>query len=109
IPNGIGTLQFSFMQAFSSDVNLEVYVNNNLIYTATSDGEQEQIKTTDEIEVNVDGTFTLRFYNPNGGQVVLDDIIWTALGDNPTLTITSPTDGQEFAPGITPDIEFNVS
>src|SRR5699024_251265 len=99
----------SDMQAFRSDVNLEVYVNDQMVYTATSDDEQNDIKTTNEIEVNVEGSFSLRFYNPDGGQVVLDDIIWTALGDNPTLSITSPTDGQEFAPGMIPDIQFNIS
>lgn len=78
ISGGIGTLKFSYMQAFSNDVNLEVYVNGDLVYTATTDNELEVIKTTDDIEVNVEGDFTLKFFNPEGAQVTIDDIIWTA-------------------------------
>src|SRR5699024_6027820 len=78
ISGGIGTLQFSYMQAFTNDVEMEVYVNGDLVYTATTDNEQNDIITTEEIEVNVDGDFTLKFSNPDGAQVVIDDIIWTA-------------------------------
>lgn len=108
IPNGIGTLQFTFKKAFSSDTNLEVYVNDDLVYTAiTSDDDPV---TTEEIVVNVDGDFTLKFFNPSGaGQVNIDDIIWTATGEDPTINITTPSNGQEFAPGITPDIVFNMT
>lgn len=110
IPNGVGTLQFKYMQAFGSDTNMEVYVNETLVYTATSDGQQGEIIETGEITVNIDGDFTFRFYNPSGaGQINIDDIIWTATGDEPTLNITAPNNGQEFAPGVTPDIAFNIT
>src|SRR5690625_2055855 len=110
LQNGIGTLKFSYMQAFGSNVNMEVYVNDNLVYTATTDDQEGEAITTDEIAVNVEGDFTLRFYNPNqAGQVNIDDIIWTAIGDDPTLNITSPSEGQEFAPGIIPSIHFNIT
>lgn len=79
IPGGIGTLEFSYMQAFSKDVHMEVYVNNDLIYTATSNDELEVVKSSGTITVEVDGDFVLRFVNPGDvGQITLDDIIWTA-------------------------------
>ncbi len=81
IPNGVGTLQFSYMQAFSTNVGMEVLVNGELVYTATSDGEQEVVKSTGEITIDVPGDITLRFNNPSGvGQITIDDIIWTAAG-----------------------------
>src|SRR5699024_6969048 len=66
-------------------------------------------KTTSAIPVNVSGDFTLRFYNPNGGQVVIDDIIWTALGNAPTVAITSPNNNQQFFPWETPELTFTVN
>lgn len=110
LQNGIGTLQFSYMQAYGTGANMEVYVNDDLVYTATSDGQQNEAITTDEIVVNADGEFTLRFYNPEeAGQVNIDDIIWTATGDDTTLNITSPSDGHQYAPGVLATIQFNVS
>lgn len=111
LQNGIGTLEFSYMQAFSSNVGMEVYVNDILVYTATSDGQVGEALSSGEITVNIDGDFVLRFYNPSGaGQVNIDDVIWTATGDDPTLNIYAPSNGHAFAPGTTSvDIQFNIS
>src|SRR5690625_3910853 len=109
IANGIGTLKFSYMQAFGTNVNLKVYVNETLVHTATTDNQKEEVFTTDNIEVNIGGDVVIKFDNPDGGQVTIDDVIWTAMGDAPTLTITSPTDGAELSPLETPTIEFNVA
>lgn len=81
LPNGIGTLQFSYSQAFSTNVALEVLVNGELVYTATSDDELDVIKDSGVIEVNVEGEVIILFNNPADpaiGQVKIDDIIWTA-------------------------------
>lgn len=80
IPGGIGTLKFSYIQAFSNDVYMEVYINDSEepIFVATSNDEKDVIKHTDEIEVNVEGDFVLKLVNPeNAGQITVDDIIWT--------------------------------
>src|SRR5699024_10748499 len=96
ISGGIGTLQFSYMQPFTNDVEMEGYVNGELIYTATTDNEQNDIETTGEIEVNVDGDFTLEFANPDGAQVLIDDIIWTAHGADEDCMASVPfTEGFE--------------
>lgn len=106
LSNGMGTLKFTYMQVYSANTN----VNEQLVYTATTEDQSGEAITTDEIAVNIDGDFTLRFYNPSGaGQVSIDDVIWTATGSNPNLTIVSPTDYQEYEPGDTPVITFNVT
>jgi len=109
ISNGIETLQFSYRKAFSNDVNLEVYVNDILVSTVTTNGEEE-VMDSGEIEVNIEGDVIISFQNPSGGgQVNIDDIIWTAMGEAPTLGITSPSEGAELSPLETPTIEFNVA
>lgn len=80
IQGGIGTLNFNYIQAFSTDVYLEVYINDSEepIFVATSNDELDVIKNTGDIEVNVEGDFVLKFINQQGaGQVTIDDIIWT--------------------------------
>lgn len=86
LQGGIGTLQFSYKQAYNTNVELLVYVNGNLVYTATTENEVGVIKTSPLINVNVAGDFTLKFVNPSAntsGQVVVDDIIWTAYDSSP--------------------------
>ena len=80
ISGGIGTLSFDYMQAYSTDVNLNVLVNDNVVATVTTSGEQNQPKESGEITVNVAGDFVIKFINVNNGdgQVVVDNIQWTA-------------------------------
>lgn len=109
ISNGIGTLKFSYLQPYGTTANLEVYVNDDLVYTAESE-EENEIYTTEDIEINIEGDFELKFLNPDGaGQVNIDDIIWTATGDAPALSITSPSNGSSYSPGEMPSVSFNIS
>src|SRR5690554_5097248 len=78
LTNGVGTLEFSYSQAFSNPVNLEVLVDGVLVYTATSDNEQGVIKSSGLITVEAEAGAVIKFNNPNGAQVTLDNIIWTA-------------------------------
>ncbi|RSK41845.1 lamin tail domain-containing protein [Mangrovimonas spongiae] len=80
ISGGIGTLTFNYMQAFSTNVNLNVLVNGNVVGTVTSDGEQGVVKSSGTITVNEAGSFDLKFISVNNsdGQVTIDDITWTA-------------------------------
>lgn len=80
ILGGIGTLNFDYMQAFSTDVNLNVLVNDVVVGNVTSDEEQGIIKSSGTITVNVDGPVTIKFINANNsdGQVVIDNVAWTA-------------------------------
>lgn len=109
ITNGMGTLKFSYKQAYSSNVNMEVYVNENLVYTATTSGQQNEIITTDEIEVNTTEDFTIKFSNPSGaGQVTIDDVIWTEMQQAPTIAITKPLNSEVIPPLDIPTILFTL-
>ena len=110
IPNGIGTLQFSYKQPFATNVQMEVYVNEVLIHTVTTNNQKDEILTTNEMEVNIAGDVVIKFKNPSSaGQVTIDDVIWTAMGQAPTLHVTSPLDNTEFSPLETPTINFEVN
>ncbi len=79
ISGGMGILNFNYMQAFSTNVNLDVMVNGVLVATVTSNGEQNLIKNSGDILVNVPGDFVLKFiqHDNNAGQVSIDNISWT--------------------------------
>ena len=101
--NGISTLEFSYMQGFAPNVSLDVYVNNDLVQTVTSNNEVEVVKSSGVIDVssyNVTGGFVLKFVNTGSttGQVAIDDIAWTpftaATCDDPSaLLVQNITDG----------------
>jgi hypothetical protein len=80
IHNGCGTLTMDYMQAFSTNVDLEVYVNGLLVATLTSSGEVGITKTSGTITVNTPGDFTfdIKQHNSSSGQVSIDNINWTA-------------------------------
>ncbi|MCK9452942.1 MAG: DUF5689 domain-containing protein [Bacteroidales bacterium] len=87
IYGGVGTLNFDYMQAFSSDVNLNVLVNDVVVGNVTSDDEKDVIKNSGTINANINGTVTIKFISVNNsdGQVVIDNISWTAYeGGSPT-------------------------
>lgn len=85
LPNGCGILSFDYKQPFSSNVNLDVYVNGLLVFTAVSSSEQGVIKNTGPITVNTSGDFVIDFkqQNTSSGQVSIDNITWTAYGSGP--------------------------
>jgi hypothetical protein len=83
IHGGIGTLSFDYMQAFSTDVSLDVYVNETLVETVTSLSQQSTVLNSGPIVVNQSGNVVIRFYNPTGGQVVIDNITWNSAYDIP--------------------------
>jgi|GEM_PF-313233 len=107
ISGGIGTLNFDYMQCFSTDVELEVYVNGDLITTVTSSGEAGTVKNSGDIDVNVGGDFTIKFdQTSSGGQVSVDNVDWTAYSGTSITNITAspeyPT--SEEAVTVTADV-----
>lgn len=78
LEGGISTMTFDYKQAFTTNVNLQVLVNDELVATVTSDGQQGEILNSGVIPVHVDGDVTLKFINVanSSGQVVVDNIIW---------------------------------
>jgi hypothetical protein len=94
IPGGVGTIDFHYMQAFSTDVNLGVYVNDQLVGTVTSTSEQNVVKHSGLIEVNIPGDVVIKFMNieNSAGQVVIDDVIWTGFDDPTSVTASLQAD-----------------
>lgn len=111
ISGGVGTISFNYMQAFGSDVNLNVLVNDVVVGTVTSSGEQDVVKASGTITVNQPGDVVIKFMSAvnSAGQVVVDDIVWTGFaGTAPaSITITNPSDNEVLTPGNTStDLEF---
>jgi hypothetical protein len=99
ISNGVGALSFDYSQAFSTNVNLNVLINDVVVGNVTSSGEQGVIKNSGTIDVNVDGDFVIKFINANNsdGQVVVDNVEWTAFDPNIVATpVFSFPSGQYF-------------
>jgi hypothetical protein len=88
ISGGIGVLNFDYQQAFSSNVNLNVLVNDVVVGNVTSSGEQGVTKNSGDIAVNIAGDFTIKFINANNsdGQVVVDNVSWTEVSSNMVST-----------------------
>jgi hypothetical protein len=109
INGGIGTLSFEYMQAFSTNVDLNVFVNDNLVGNVTSSNQQSVVLNSDDIEVNVAGDFVLKFaQNGSGGQVSIDNVTWTSYSTgNEPPSITNIT--QDPASGITSSTTVSVS
>ncbi len=81
IAGGCGTFNFDYKQAFSTNVNLDVYVNGLIIGTVTSSSEVGIVKNSGTMTANVGGNFTFEFKqhdNATSGQVVVDNVSWTS-------------------------------
>lgn len=86
ISGGIGTLEFSYKQTFGSNVNLKVEVNEVEVAIVTSSNEQNVVKSSGVIDVDVEGDFKISFQRAgSGAQVTIDDIIWTPYGVTPPV------------------------
>ncbi len=98
IAGGCGVMNFEYMQPFSANVNLQVFVNDVQVATVTSSGEQNVVKNSGDIIVNQPGDFVIKFVQPAGaGQVSIDNINWTQYATTePMITITYPANNQMF-------------
>jgi hypothetical protein len=90
VAGGIGTLSFDYMQAFSTDVNLAVLVNDSVVATVTSADETDIVKSSGVVTVNVEGDVVLKFINENStdGQVAIDNIVWSAFETSSTASLS---------------------
>ncbi len=81
--NGCGTFNFDFKQAYSTAVDLDVYVNNAKFCNVTSPGgidDTDNVHNSGPITVNITGNFVFQFVqadSTNSGQVTIDNIAWT--------------------------------
>ena len=96
LQGGMGILNFDYMQAFSTGVLLDIFVNNILVATVTSSGEQNVVKNSGDILVNQGGDVVLKFAQRTGttsGQVAIDNVTWTGftpvIEDEPSNHVTN--------------------
>jgi len=90
ISNGIGNLTFNYKRAFTTNANFEVYINSVLKGTFTTTNTDVQIGTIDNI--NISDPFVIKFFQKTGGgQVNIDDVVWTGYtgGGNASPSITN--------------------
>ena len=82
ISGGFGTINFDYMQAFSTGVNLDVFVNGILVGNVTSNEEVGIVKNSGDITVDIDGDVTITFIqnNTGAGQVSIDNLSYTSFG-----------------------------
>ncbi len=82
IADGIASFNFDYMQAFSTNVELDIYINDVWMATVTSNNEEGIVKNSGDIVVNIPGDFTIKFIqaNTSAGQVSVDNISWLSYG-----------------------------
>ncbi len=79
LEGGIGVLSFDYKQAFGTDVNLNVLVNDVVAGNVTTSNQEGEILNSGEIPVHVDGEVVIKFQNQfnSSGQVTVDNVIWS--------------------------------
>lgn len=109
ISGGVGTISFNYLQAFGTDVNLTVLVNDVVYGTVTSSGQQNVVLNSGNITVNQPGDVVIKFINVNNsdGQVVIDDVVWTGFTGTatPVISLGNAVTGLDYFEGNGPSAE----
>jgi len=77
IQGGCANLSFDYMQAYSTGVNFEVYVNENLVATVDSSVQSQSIAASFTVNVKGDVDLEIKQKNTSAGQVTIDNLTWT--------------------------------
>jgi len=84
LAKGCHTIIFSYRQAFSTAVNLNLLVNGEVVKNVTSEGgnaDTAVVYSSDSIVLKLSGNFVIEFRQAdslNSGQVCIDNIFWTS-------------------------------
>ena len=84
ISGGVGTISFNYQRAFSTNVSLNVLINDVVFGTVTSN--VNDVVNSGPITVNQPGDVVIKFISTNNsdGQVTIDDVVWTGFAGAPT-------------------------
>jgi hypothetical protein len=81
--NGCGTIDFDYKQAYSTAVNLNVFINDVKVCNVSSPGgtgDTANVHNSGHIPVKIPGDFVIKFVQADStgsGQVTIDNIEWT--------------------------------
>ncbi len=80
IPNGCASISFQYEQELTTNVNAQVFINEQLIGTITTTDETDITKIFSVDNLNIAGSFVIKIKQTNGssGQLTIDDIQWTS-------------------------------
>ncbi len=111
IPGGCATLSFDYKKAFSTDVNLDVKVNDILITTVTAS--DSSVHSSGDLTVDIAGDVVLKLvqHDANAGQVIVDNVVWTSLGpsgDDPNIVVSSTLNFPQIEAGTTATQDLNM-
>ncbi|MAO65894.1 MAG: hypothetical protein CL666_12945 [Balneola sp.] len=101
LSGGISSFSFDYIQLFSTNVDLEVYINDELVTTVSSTNETDVLKNSGEVAVDYSGEFTIRFQqSAEGGQVAVDNFQWesaSSAGETEvgTVSLSNPADNAQ--------------
>jgi len=100
IHHGCGRIIFTYRQAFSTAVNLDMLINGDLVKNVISPGGNADtclLHSSDSINANIPGDFIIEFRQAdslNSGQVCIDNVYWTpyenGLGNEEKIADGSP-------------------
>ena len=110
ISGGIGDFSVKLYKGFTGggDRQVELFVNGISKGTSTPfDDFDEHIFSVSNI--NVAGDIIIELVNITSKQVIVDDITWTASGSDPSIAITSPSDGSTIAATTSVDVMVSVT
>jgi hypothetical protein len=81
--NGCGTFNFDYKQAYSTAVDLDVYINDVKFCNVISPGgtgDTANVHNSGSVNVSIPGDFVIKFIQADSttsGQVTIDNIAWT--------------------------------
>lgn len=108
--NGMGTLSFEYVRAFTGTGTrqLQVWVNGvqigaNITVSPTSD-----VVQTYSQAINIGGSVQLEIRSTGAAQVKLDNIVWTPYLAGPTVSFSAATQSTPEGSGTVP-VTFNIS
>ncbi len=112
LEGGIGIMSFDYVQAFATNVNLQVEVNDVVVAVVTSDGQQHEVLNSGPIHVHEPGDAVIKFIGVtnSAGQVAVDNIIWSFYDESEVPEgpqITNIIQNPEY--NITPFTEVEVA
>lgn len=108
LSGGITEFSFDYMQVFSTDVNLEVYINSALVATVSTSNQSGEVQNSGNIPVpgSVQGSFTIEFkQGTDGGQVAIDNLSWNQFPIDADYVYENGTWTPENPEGVSTDAD----